>query len=148
MILSIVRRIADRVAVMQQGKLVETNQCQALFHSPLHPYTQQLINADPRGTPVPVTPNAPTLLQAENLRVWFPIKGGLLRRTQAYIKAVTDMNFTLLKGQSLGVVGESGSGKSTTGMAILKLLSSQGMIRYLGEDLQPLKRHEMLPFRK
>ncbi|WP_154173416.1 ABC transporter ATP-binding protein [Vibrio metoecus] len=145
--LSIVRRIADRVAVMQQGKLVETNQCQALFHSPVHPYTQQLINADPRGTPVPVTPDAPTLLQAENLRVWFPIKGGLLRRTQAYIKAVTDMNFTLLKGQSLGVVGESGSGKSTTGMAILKLLSSQGVIRYLGEDLQPLKRHEMLPFR-
>ncbi|MGL4828903.1 MAG: ABC transporter ATP-binding protein [Vibrio sp.] len=145
--LSIVRRIADRVAVMQRGQLVETNQCQALFNAPQHPYTQQLINADPPGLPVPIQPNSPTLLQTEHLRVWFPIKGGFLRRTQAYIKAVTDMNFTLPKGQSLGLVGESGSGKSTTGMAILKLLTSQGVIRFAGQELQALDRREMLPYR-
>ncbi|EJB5293262.1 ABC transporter ATP-binding protein [Vibrio cholerae] len=91
--------------------------------------------------------DAPTLLQAEKLRVWFPIKGGFFRRTQAYIKAVTDMSFTLAKGQSLGLVGESGSGKSTTGMAIIKLLASQGAIRFAGQDLQALKRREMLPYR-
>ncbi|EGQ8119817.1 TPA: ABC transporter ATP-binding protein [Vibrio cholerae] len=145
--LSIVRRIADRVAVMQSGQLVETNVCHTLFAAPAHPYTQQLINADPRGVPVPMAMDAPTLLQAEKLRVWFPIKGGFFRRTQAYIKAVTDMSFTLAKGQSLGLVGESGSGKSTTGMAILKLLDSQGAIRFAGQDLQALKRREMLPYR-
>ncbi|ENM5925899.1 ABC transporter ATP-binding protein [Vibrio mimicus] len=145
--LSIVRRIADRVAVMQRGRLVEINECQALFNAPQHPYTQQLINANPRGLPVPIEANAPTLLQTENLKVWFPIKGGLFRRTQAYIKAVTDMNFSLAKGQSLGLVGESGSGKSTTGMAILKLLASQGVIRFSGQDLQTLKRYDMLPYR-
>ncbi|EGQ9411475.1 peptide ABC transporter, ATP-binding protein, putative [Vibrio cholerae] len=145
--LSIVRRIADRVAVMQSGQLVETNACHTLFAAPAHPYTQQLINADPRGVPVPIAMDAPTLLQAEKLRVWFPIKGGYFRRTQAYIKAVTDMSFTLAKGQSLGLVGESGSGKSTTGMAILKLLASQGVIRFAGQDLQALKRREMLPYR-
>ncbi len=96
--LSIVRRIADRVAVMQSGQLVETNACHTLFAAPAHPYTQQLINADPRGVPVPTAMDAPTLLQAEKLRVWFPIKGGYFRRTQAYIKAVTDMSFTLAKG--------------------------------------------------
>lgn len=104
--LSIVRRIADRVAVMQSGQLVETNACHTLFAAPAHPYTQQLINADPRGVPVPTAMDAPTLLQAEKLRVWFPIKGGYFRRTQAYIKAVTDMSFTLAKGQSLGLVGK------------------------------------------
>ncbi|MGL4380023.1 MAG: ABC transporter ATP-binding protein [Vibrio sp.] len=145
--LSIVRQIADRVAVMQQGKLVETNHCQTLFAAPQHPYTQQLINADPRGAPITADMNAPTLLQVENLRVWFPIKGGLFQRTQGYSKAVTDVDFTLVKGQSLGLVGESGSGKSTTGMAILKLLASQGEIRFAGEDLQRLGRKEMLPYR-
>lgn len=145
--LSIVRRIADRVAVMQSGQVVETNACHTLFAAPAHPYTQQLINADPRGVPVPMAMDAPTLLQAEKLRVWFPIKGGFFRRTQAYIKAVTDMSFILAKGQSLGLVGESGSGKSTTGMAILKLLASQGAIRFAGQDLQTLKRREMLPYR-
>lgn len=132
---------------MQSGQLVETNACHTLFAAPAHPYTQQLINADPRGVPVPTAMDAPTLLQAEKLRVWFPIKGGYFRRTQAYIKAVTDMSFTLAKGQSLGLVGESGSGKSTTGMAILKLLASQGVIRFAGQDLQALKRREMLPYR-
>ncbi|MGL5654042.1 MAG: ATP-binding cassette domain-containing protein, partial [Vibrio sp.] len=120
---------------------------QTLFAAPQHPYTQQLINADPRGAPITADMNAPTLLQVENLRVWFPIKGGFFQRTQGYSKAVTDVNFTLVKGQSLGLVGESGSGKSTTGMAILKLLASQGEIRFAGEDLQRLGRKEMLPYR-
>lgn len=145
--LSIVRRIADRVAVMQEGKLVEVNQCKALFAAPQHPYTQLLIQSDPRGLPVPVDSNSPVLLKAQDLKVWFPITGGLLKRTVDHVKAVTDMQFELRKGHSIGLVGESGSGKSTTGMAILKLVNSQGVIEYDGHNLQGLERKGMLPYR-
>ncbi len=145
--LSIVRRIADRVAVMQEGKLVELNVCKTLFTSPKHPYTKQLIESDPRGFPVCVEPNSPTLLNTSNLKVWFPIKGGLLRKTVDHIKAVTNMAFDLKKGHSIGLVGESGSGKSTTGMAILRLVESQGSICYEGNELQGLDRKGMLPYR-
>ncbi len=145
--LSIVRRIADRVAVMQEGKLVEVGEAKALFSSPQHPYTKQLIESDPRGMPVHVEPNSPSLLTTEKLKIWFPIKGGLLKRTVAYVKAVTDMKFDLKKGYSIGLVGESGSGKSTTGMAILKLVESEGSIRYQGHELQGLDRKGMLPYR-
>lgn len=145
--LSIVRRIADRVAVMQEGKLVEVEACKTLFSSPKHPYTKQLIESDPRGLPVTVKPDSPSLLSTDKLRVWFPIKGGLLRKTVDYVKAVTDMKFDLKQGYSIGLVGESGSGKSTTGMAILKLVKSEGSIRYGGNELQGLDRKNMLPYR-
>lgn len=145
--LSIVKRIADRVAVMQEGALVEVGQCQQVFNEPEHPYTQKLINSDPRGLPVIVDSAAETLLKVKALRVWFPITGGIFKRVVSHIKAVTNMNFTLKRGYSIGLVGESGSGKSTTGMAILKLVKSEGSLSYLGTELQGLDRKGMLPYR-
>ncbi|MFC5080961.1 Glutathione import ATP-binding protein GsiA [Vibrio thalassae] len=145
--LSIVRRIADRVAVMQKGRLVEIGECQQVFNTPEHPYTQKLINSDPRGLPVEVSPFAKPLLAVDDLKVWFPITGGLFKRVVSYVKAVTNMQFELKQGYSIGLVGESGSGKSTTGMAILKLVQSEGIIEFDGQDIQTLDRKGMLPFR-
>ncbi|WP_394126087.1 microcin C ABC transporter ATP-binding protein YejF [Vibrio hepatarius] len=145
--LSIVRRIADTVAVMQHGRLVETGACHNVFTAPTHHYTKQLINSDPKGLPVPVSQDAHPLLEVSQLRVWFPITGGIFKRVVAHVKAVTDMAFTLKEGHSIGLVGESGSGKSTTGMAILKLLKSEGSVAYKGVELQGLDRKAMLPYR-
>ncbi|KLN66451.1 microcin C ABC transporter ATP-binding protein YejF [Vibrio sp. VPAP30] len=145
--LSIVKRIADRVAVMQNGSLVETGSCQQIFNSPVHDYTHKLINSDPRGLPVKVSEQTSPLLDVSNLRVWFPITGGIFKRVVSHIKAVTNMNFELNKGHSIGLVGESGSGKSTTGMAILRLVKSEGSIAYQNNELQGLDRKAMLPYR-
>ncbi|OAJ92635.1 microcin C ABC transporter ATP-binding protein YejF [Vibrio bivalvicida] len=145
--LSIVKRIADRVAVMQNGSLVETGSCQQIFNSPVHDYTHKLINSDPRGLPVKVSEQTSPLLDVSNLRVWFPITGGIFKRVVSHIKAVTNMNFELKKGHSIGLVGESGSGKSTTGMAILRLVKSEGSIAYQNNELQGLDRKAMLPYR-
>jgi len=145
--LSIVRRIADRVCVMKDGELVETGECTQLFSSPQHPYTQKLIDSDPKGSPVAVKENSLPLLAVNQLKVWFPITGGLFKKTIAHVKAVTGMRFTLKTGHSIGLVGESGSGKSTTGMAILKLVQSEGSISYQGNELQGLDRKGMLPYR-
>ncbi|MGF1700122.1 ABC transporter ATP-binding protein [Photobacterium makurazakiensis] len=145
--LSIVRKIADRVAVMQLGRVVETNTKDEVFNNPQDPYTIKLINSDPTGEPVPVDMNAKPVFNVNDLCVWFPIKGGILKRVQGHIKAVTDVSFLLRKGHSVGLVGESGSGKSTTGMAILKLLDSEGHIEFDGQDISRLSRKEMLPFR-
>ncbi|MBD1557224.1 ABC transporter ATP-binding protein [Vibrio sp. S9_S30] len=146
--LSIVRKIADNVAVMQHGNLVEVGTTSDLFRHPKHAYTQQLIESDPKGSPVAVDEQADVLLNAENLKVWFPITGGILKRVVSHIKAVTDVNFALRKGQTIGLVGESGSGKSTTGMAILRLLNSEGIIQYDGESINHFNRKQMLPLRK
>ena len=145
--LSIVRKIADRVAVMKDGELIEENECATLFTEPQHPYTKKLIDSDPKGLPVPVADNAGSLLSVEQLKVWFPITGGLFKRTISHVKAVTDMQFDLKQGHSIGLVGESGSGKSTTGMAILKLVESEGSIQYDGNQIQGLNRQAMLPYR-
>ncbi|NOH72911.1 ABC transporter ATP-binding protein [Vibrio pectenicida] len=145
--LSIVRRIADKVAVMQNGELVEQADCYSLFSAPQHTYTQTLIHSDPRGLPVDVPEESESLVTVDKLKVWFPITGGLLKRVVSHIKAVTDMDFDLKRGQSMGLVGESGSGKSTTGMAILRLVNSEGSIRYQQQELQGLGRKEMLPYR-
>ncbi len=145
--LSIVRRIADRVAVMQDGQLVETAPCKQLFSAPQHPYTRKLIDSDPRGEPVAVNSQAETLLQVDQLKVWFPITGGVFKRVISHVKAVTDMAFELRRGHSIGLVGESGSGKSTTGMAILKLVNSEGSITFDQQQLQGLDHKGMLPFR-
>ncbi|WP_241033789.1 ABC transporter ATP-binding protein [Vibrio maerlii] len=145
--LSIVKRIADTVAVMKDGRLVEKGECQALFNNPQHEYTQTLINSDPKGEPVPVAQDSEKLLSVDELKVWFPITGGLFKRTIDHVKAVTDMAFELKKGHSIGLVGESGSGKSTTGMAILQLVNSEGSINYQGNELQGLDRKAMLPYR-
>lgn len=145
--LNLVRRIAHRVCVMQRGKIVEQASCEELFRAPQHPYTQELLGAEPRGEPAANPPGA-TMLSVEDLRVWFPIKKGLLRRTVDYVKAVDGINFSLPQGQTLGIVGESGSGKSTLGLAILRLIGSQGAINFRGDALQGLSQHAIRPFRR
>ena len=125
--LNLVRRIAHRVCVMYQGCVVEENDCATLFANPQHEYTQRLIAADPTGNPVTVDANAPAIMRAEQLKVWFPIRQGILRRTVDHVKAVTDASFTLKQGHTLGIVGESGSGKTTLGLALLRLVESQGL---------------------
>ena len=145
--LNLVRRIAQRVCVMQGGRIVEQAECAELFRAPQHPYTQELLGAEPRGEPVAAEPGA-IQLEVDDLRVWFPIKQGLLRRTVDHVKALDGVSFKLEKGQTLGIVGESGSGKSTLGLAILRLINSQGGIRYCGESLQGLSQGAIRPFRR
>ncbi len=146
--LSIVRQLADRVAVMQNGRCVEQNGCQALFFAPEHPYTRRLLDSEPSGDPVPLAPDAPVLLRAENLSIAFPIRKGLLRRVVDHNRVVNAVSFHLRAGETLGLVGESGSGKSTTGLALLRLIHSAGEIAFDGEALQGRNRQQMLPLRR
>jgi microcin C transport system ATP-binding protein len=145
--LNLVRQIADRVCVMQRGRIVEQENSETLFQSPQHPYTQLLLSAEPSGNPVPYTP-APIELATEHLSVWFPIRKGLLRGTVNHVKAVEDVSLTLPKGQTLGIVGESGSGKTTLGLAVLRLLESRGRICFSGEALDQLSSSQMRPLRR
>jgi microcin C transport system ATP-binding protein len=145
--LGIVRKVADRVAVMQKGEIVEQGDVATLFSQPQHAYTKALMSAEPRGEPVAANPAAPVLLKTEHLKVWFPIKSGWWRRTTGYVKAVNDLSITLRQGQTLGVVGESGSGKTTLGQAVLRLISSQGSIVFNGRELQGLSWGAMRPLR-
>ena len=146
--LNLVRRIAHHVCVMKSGCVVEQAPCEELFRSPQHPYTRELLGAEPSGGPVPVEPSSPTLLEVNDLRVWFPIKKGLFRHTVDHIKAVDGVTFNLPKGQTLGIVGESGSGKSTLGLAILRLLSSSGEIRFQGHALEAMSQRAVRPLRR
>ncbi len=146
--LGIVRRIADRVCVMNGGKIVEQGPVEQVFTAPKHPYTKALLAAEPKPDPAPPRPNAPVVMSADNLKVWFPIKRGFLRRTVGHIKAVDGVSFAVRKGETLGVVGESGSGKTTLGLALLRLISSDGPIVFLGNDIQGLRFKQMLPFRR
>jgi len=146
--LNIVRRIADRVVVMKDGAVVETGATAAIFEAPRHPYTRMLLAAEPVGQPDPVDSGARTVVETEALRIWFPIKRGLLRRTVGYIKAVNDATVAIRSGETLGVVGESGSGKSTLALAIMRLISSEGRIVFLGRDVQGLKHRELRPLRR
>ncbi|MEH6686979.1 MAG: ABC transporter ATP-binding protein [Halopseudomonas sabulinigri] len=146
--LNLVRKIAHRVCVMYQGRVVEENDCATLFKDPSHEYTQQLLAADPSGEPVPIEPGAKEILRAEQVRVWFPIKKGVLKRTVDHVKAVTDISFSLAQGQTLGIVGESGSGKTTLGMALLRLLDSTGVIECNGHRLDNLSQNEVRPLRR
>lgn len=134
--LTIVRRIADRVYVMKEGRIVEEGATHDVFSTPQHPYTQMLLDAEPTGTPEPVAENAKTVLLTDDLRIWFPIKSGLLRRTTGHVQAVNSASFQIREGETLGVVGESGSGKTTLALAVLRLLRSSGPISFLGNDLQ------------
>lgn len=145
--LNLVRRIAHRVCVMQRGRIVEQASCEELFRAPQHPYSQELLGAEPSGEPA-VNPVGQPILQVNDLRVWFPIKKGLLRRTVDHVKAVDGIDFSLLQGQTLGIVGESGSGKSTLGMAILRLIGSQGGIRFQGQALEGLNQQQVRPLRR
>ena len=145
--LNLVRRIAHRVCVMQRGSIVEQASCEQLFRSPQHPYTRELLSAEPSGSPAN-TVAGPPLLDVADLKVWFAIKKGLLRKTVDYVKAVDGINFSLLQGRTLGIVGESGSGKSTLGLAILRLIASKGLIRFEGKRLDCLSRQEVRPLRR
>ena len=145
--LNLVRRIAQRVCVMQQGRIVEEADCETLFKSPQHPYTKELLGAEPSGAPANITPGE-SLLTVDNLKVWFPIKKGFLRHTVDHVKAVDGINFNLQQGQTLGIVGESGSGKSTLGLAILRLIASQGSIRFKGQTLDGISQQEVRPLRR
>ncbi|QHM71725.1 microcin C ABC transporter ATP-binding protein YejF [Mixta intestinalis] len=144
---NIVRQLADSVSVMQNGKIVEHNRCNQLFAAPQHPYTRKLIDAEPAGRPEPIDASLPPLLEVNNLQVSFAVKRGLLRRVTHQHHAVKGLSFSLRPGESLGLVGESGSGKSTTGLALLRLIASQGEIRFAGQPLQNLSRRQMLPWR-
>jgi microcin C transport system ATP-binding protein len=146
--LGIVRHMADRVAVMRHGEIVELGVTKEVFANPQHPYTRQLIDAEPKGRPPPFVPSAPVIVEARRLKVWFPIKRGLLRRTVGYVKAVDGVDVRVRAGQTLGVVGESGSGKTTLGLALLRLTSSEGPILYLGRHIEAFQSREMRPLRK
>ena len=145
--LNLVRRIAQRVCVMQRGEIVEQSDCETLFSAPQHPYTRELLGAEPSGDPAGNVPGD-TLLSVADLKVWFPIKKGMLRRTVDHVKAVDGINFNLQQGQTLGIVGESGSGKSTLGLAILRLIASQGAIRFKGHVLDGISQHAVRPLRR
>jgi microcin C transport system ATP-binding protein len=146
--LGIVRRIAQRVCVMKAGKIVEQGDVARVFAAPQHPYTRDLMAAEPKPDPAPPQPDAPVVLQATDLKVWFPIKRGVLRKVVGYIKAVDGVSVELRKGETLGVVGESGSGKTSLGLAILRLISSDGPIVFMGNELQGLRFKQMRPFRR
>ena len=136
--LGIVRKIADHVCVMNKGRIVEAGPVADIFANPQHPYTRALIAAQPRGNPAPPHPEAPIVLEARDLKVWFPIKAGLMRKTVGHIKAVDGISVEIRRGETLGVVGESGSGKTTLGLALLRLISSDGPIVFMGQSIDTL----------
>lgn len=146
--LGIVRRLADDVAVMQKGVIVEAGPAAAIFAAPKHPYTQALLAAEPKGLAPDADPRAKPVVAVENLKVWFPIKKGLLRKTVGVVKAVDGVDMVVREGQTVGVVGESGSGKTTLGMAILRLIASQGRIAFLGKPIEGFGFQEMRPLRR
>ena len=146
--LGIVRKIADDVCVMQRGEIVEQGKVEQVFTAPAHPYTRALLAAEPKPDPAPPQPRAPVIVEAKDLKVWFPIKRGVLRRVVGHIKAVDGVSIAVRKGETLGIVGESGSGKTTLGLALLRLISSQGPIVFLGHMIQGLKFKAMRPYRR
>ncbi len=146
--LTIVRKIADRVCVMQNGKIVETGPTKDIFDAPQHPYTKTLLAAEPTGVPDAVAEDAEEILSTENFRVWFPIKRGIMRTTVDHVKAVNGASFSVRAGETLGIVGESGSGKTTLALGMMRLISSDGPVVFLGEDVQGLRNRALQPLRR
>ena len=146
--LGIVRRIADVICVMNKGRIVEQGLVAQVFASPQHPYTRDLLAAEPKPDPAPPRPEQPVVVKSDNLKVWFPIKRGLFRKVVGHVKAVDGVSVAIRKGETLGVVGESGSGKTTLGLALLRLISSDGPIVFLGKNIQGLRVKEIRPFRR
>jgi len=146
--LAVVRKMVERVCVMSAGEIVEAGAAREVFESPRHPYTRRLLAAEPR--PMARTPrtDAPAVIEAQDVRVWFPIRRGLLRRTVSHVKAVDGVSLAVREGQTVGVVGESGSGKTTLGLALLRLQSCQGRIRFAGLELQSMRANALRPLRR
>jgi microcin C transport system ATP-binding protein len=146
--LTIVKKMADRVCVMSKGEIVEAAPGDELFANPRHPYTRRLLAAEPKGRPEPPPPGAPLLVEGEAVKVWFPVRGGLLRRVKSYVKAVDGVSLKLRAGTTLGVVGESGSGKTTLGLALLRLVDAGGGIRFAGRDITAERQKTLRPLRR
>ena len=145
--LGVVRKISDRVVVMQHGAVVEMGLTQQVFESPLHSYTKMLLDAETIGSPLPVQLDAVELLRTDQLKIWFPVQRGLFRRTVGYVKAVNDASLSVRAGETLGIVGESGSGKTSLALAVMRLIASENGISFLGRDIQCLNRRQMRPLR-
>ncbi|MDA8804104.1 ABC transporter ATP-binding protein [Amylibacter sp.] len=146
--LSVVRRIADRVCVMKGGEIVEGGLTNEIFDSPKHPYTKKLLNAEPSGIPKPIITNAAKVIDIKNLKIWFPIVKGILRKVVGNVKAVNNANLNISEGETLGIVGESGSGKTTLALAIMRLISSKGHITFMGKKLDGLTNNQLKPIRR
>jgi microcin C transport system ATP-binding protein len=146
--LGIVRKLADTVCVMKEGKIVETGPVERVFTAPTHSYTRALLAAEPKPDPAPLRAGAPIVVETKDLKVWFPVKRGVMRRVVGHIKAVDGVSIVVRQGETLGIVGESGSGKTTLGLAILRLVSSDGPIVFLGSKITGLTFKKMRPFRR
>jgi microcin C transport system ATP-binding protein len=146
--LTIVRKMADEICIMTQGEIVETGPPAGIFAHPRHPYTRRLLAAEPKGRPPRADPVGPELMAADDLRVWFPIRSGVLRRVKGHVKAVDGVSLAVRQGTTLGVVGESGSGKTTLGLALLRLTEAEGHIRFAGQDIRTLGQRQLRPLRR
>ncbi|EGP58541.1 ABC transporter, nucleotide binding/ATPase protein (peptide) [Agrobacterium tumefaciens F2] len=145
--LGIVRKFADRVCVMTKGKIVETGTVEQVFTDPQHAYTRHLLAAEPKGEPPLSDTSKPVVMQGDDIKVWFPIKAGLMRRVVDHVKAVDGIDITLRAGQTVGVVGESGSGKTTLGLALSRLIASEGRISFIGQSIDSYSYEMMKPLR-
>jgi microcin C transport system ATP-binding protein len=146
--LTIVRKMADQVCIMTAGEIVEAGPSADIFAQPRHPYTRRLLAAEPKGRAAPADPAAPELIEGQDVKVWFPIRRGLLRRVGGYVKAVDGVSLAVRRGSTLGVVGESGSGKTTLGLALLRLTEAQGHIRFAQRDIATLGQRRLRPLRR
>ena len=145
--LTIVRKIADRVCVMKDGEIVEAGPTAEIFGNPQHPYTKMLLSAESAGVPAPVPDGSKVIIETDQLKIWFPIHAGLLKRTVDYVKAVNNATLTVRVGETVGIVGESGSGKTTLALAIMRLIGSEGRIKFQGTDIHALTPKQMRPLR-
>ena len=146
--LGIVRRIADKVCVMKDGEIVEAGPTAEIFGNPQHPYTQMLLSAEAAGSPAPIPEDAEVIASTDRLRIWFPIHRGLMKRTVGHVKAVNAASFSVREGETVGVVGESGSGKTTLALAVMRLITSDGPIVFLGQEIQGWKSKALRPLRR
>lgn len=146
--LGLVAKIADRILVMRQGQVVEEGPVSQMLSSPNHPYTRQLIQSYPQPKQIQPAGDKDILLQAQNVRVWFPIRRGFLMKVSDYVRAVQDVSLTIKTGQTIGLVGESGSGKSTLAMALLQLVPYQGQVVYQGQELHKLRMRQLRQLRQ
>ncbi|SFD24818.1 ABC transporter ATP-binding protein [Tropicimonas isoalkanivorans] len=146
--LGIVRRIADKVCVMKDGEIVETGQTAEIFANPKHDYTRKLLAAEPKGIMAPIEGDPEEIVATEDLRIWFPIQRGFLRRTVGYVKAVNEATLSVRAGETLGIVGESGSGKTTLALAIMRLIASEGPVVFMGENVQGRPQRQLRDLRQ